>query len=969
MFVAYCEVAYSQDEALGSIRGTVSDEDFGDPLASARITLQETGSFVTSEKTGVFTLDAVPPGVYTLTVAKDGYIREIQRDVIVRSGQVTDASISLEQEIYELDELVVEAQDILGGSEGELIVIRAETASLVDSIGKELFSKAGASDAADALKLVPGATVGADNTPTVRGLGDRYTVTTLNSARVPSSNPVRRSVEIDQFPTSIIESITVNKTFLPSLQGEASGGQVNIVTKSIPDGPILKGSASVGYNSNSTGNENFRTYDSAGEDLAYDIDGSRRNSTETLGTVTTDSSGIITQQYGPLNFGTKAKAPGPDQSYAASFGNSWNLAGDSRLGFLFDISWSRSFDQKTGSTIERRRMANDFGAITQNFTTFDTGTEETSATALLGLGYQLAKGHELNLLLFGNTVAEDTATLRIGNNVSFAAPNRGINVRETTRHRERLLATAQLRGDHTIEGLNDSTVKWAAATSFSQQQDPGATSFEYSATRIVIPIVPPIIIDNTAPNTSLNNSPEIVYQSAEDVSHQFKLDFDGKIDTWNEKKASIRVGPFVEQLERDFDITRYRLVNTGGGLAGVPFFVDPEDQLFSEIFFDPSQNTIGPGGWVFSRSGIAPGNNYNAEQLIHAIYVEGELPLTERLIITGGVRLERTEISAVPEDPDNDGQIQGFFRAGFGEYTGPILQDVDLVTGDIARQDYLPAVSISYEAVDDMFFRVAWSKTIARPTFRELAPVRSFSVDDGDDFLGNPALEVSEIDNYDFRWEWFPRPGSVLAFSGFYKFIDKPIEAIQVGVGETSFESRENYESGDVRGFELEARTRLGVLNEILDDFSIGGNFTLLDSGITYPTTFKDDLESVGAFDPNQTLTGTPEFIVNANFGYNNADTGTSFDVFWNYQGETLISGSGILDGAEALPAVYASPFDTLSLTISQKIGEHLKLSLKAKNILNRQTEIIERLPEAGDRVRTRTRAGVDLSFGISAEW
>jgi hypothetical protein len=169
-------------------------------------------------------------------------------------------------------------------------------------------------------------------------------------------------------------------------------------------------------------------------------------------------------------------------------------------------------------------MANDFGAITQNFTTFDTGTEETSATALLGLGYQLAKGHELNLLLFGNTVAEDTATLRIGNNVSFAAPNRGINVRETTRHRERLLATAQLRGDHTIEGLNDSTVKWAAATSFSQQQDPGATSFEYSATRIVIPIVPPIIIDNTAPNTSLNNSPEIVYQSAEDVSHQFKLD-------------------------------------------------------------------------------------------------------------------------------------------------------------------------------------------------------------------------------------------------------------------------------------------------------------------------------------------------------------------------------------------------------------------------------------------------------------
>jgi len=267
--------ALAWGQSVGAIRGTVLDEDFGDPLAEARVSVQELGISVRSEEGGVYRIENVEPGVYTLVAAKPGFTRQIQRDVLVRSGEVATANIQLPQEVYELDELVVEAADLIGGDEVVLLELRQDTAALISSIGAETLSRAGASDAGDALKLVSGATVGADNEAVVRGLADRYTVTTLNSGRVPSANPEKRAVELDLFPTSLIESVNVSKTFTPDLQGEATGGQVNIVTKSIPDGPIASFEAKVGYNSQTSGNPDFPTYDGAGENLGIDIEGNR----------------------------------------------------------------------------------------------------------------------------------------------------------------------------------------------------------------------------------------------------------------------------------------------------------------------------------------------------------------------------------------------------------------------------------------------------------------------------------------------------------------------------------------------------------------------------------------------------------------------------------------------------------------------------------------------------------------------
>ncbi|NJM56037.1 MAG: TonB-dependent receptor plug domain-containing protein [Verrucomicrobiae bacterium] len=335
--------ALGQDEAVGALRGKVTDEDFGDPLLNARITVQELNQTVNTGDGGAYVFENVPPGVYTLTINKGGYERKFRREVLVRPGQLTEVNESLVGEVFELEELVVEAEDLVGGSEVELLSLRTETTALVDAVGSDLLSKAGASDAADAVKLIVGVTVSEDKTATVRGLGDRYTVTTLNGGRVPSSNPVKRAVELDQFPTSLVESISVSKTFLPDMQGEATGGGVDIKTKAIPDGKIAEFSASVGFDSQATGNDKFRTYEGAGEPLGIDFDDSR-GIPVSEGILGTNVGGLqnakLTDKFEPI-MGTTTKSPEPNQSYGISIGDRIRIDDEQAVGYLFNMDYGK----------------------------------------------------------------------------------------------------------------------------------------------------------------------------------------------------------------------------------------------------------------------------------------------------------------------------------------------------------------------------------------------------------------------------------------------------------------------------------------------------------------------------------------------------------------------------------------------------------------------------------------------------
>ena len=226
-------------QQVGSIRGIVYDKDFDVPLAAAQVTITETGEKVTATDEGNFIFSQVPPGNYTIVFSKDGYTRQVQANVIVSEGQITDVDAELSGEFTEMEEFVV--QDLqIGGTEAGLLALRVESPALLDSVSSELLSQAGAGDAASALKLISGATVQDGKFAVVRGLPDRYVNSQMNSVRLPTADPDKRAVQLDQFPSDMIESIQVSKTFTPDQQGDASGGAVNVVLKGIPEETIFK---------------------------------------------------------------------------------------------------------------------------------------------------------------------------------------------------------------------------------------------------------------------------------------------------------------------------------------------------------------------------------------------------------------------------------------------------------------------------------------------------------------------------------------------------------------------------------------------------------------------------------------------------------------------------------------------------------------------------------------------------------
>ena len=225
--------ALAAAQQAGSIRGVVYDKEFDTPLPAAQVQILETGQKTATANVGNYVFGQVAPGRYTLIFSREGYVRQVKADVVVQEGKLTDVDVSLAGEFAELDEFVV--QDVLqpgAGSETALLNLRFESSALMDSIGSELMSRAGASDAAAALKLVAGASVQDGKFAVIRGLPDRYVSSQMNGVRLPSADESKRAVELDQFPAAVIESIQVSKTFTPDQQGDASGGAVNLAPAS-----------------------------------------------------------------------------------------------------------------------------------------------------------------------------------------------------------------------------------------------------------------------------------------------------------------------------------------------------------------------------------------------------------------------------------------------------------------------------------------------------------------------------------------------------------------------------------------------------------------------------------------------------------------------------------------------------------------------------------------------------------------
>lgn len=983
----------------GSIRGTVFDREFNAPLAGAQVTIIETGEKITVTDEGNYLFSPVAPGNYTLVYSKEGYARQVNAQVAVSAGQMTEAEASLSGEFTEMEEFVV--QDLATGGETEagLLSLRQDSAGIMDAIGSEMMKKAGASTAAAALTLVSGSTVQDGKYAVIRGLADRYTSTLVNGVRLPSADPDKRAVHLDQFPSALIESMQVTKTFTPDQQADASGGGINMVTRAVPKELVASVSYGIEYNDQITGNDKFRT--NGRDTMNYwgkpsrNMDLPQRSaSLPTVNVNGTFTDGekqiaeIMKNNLSPV-VGTKTKAPGPNQSWAVTLGDSKSWDSGLKVGGLATYSYSHkysgyfegqnnAFNLPSGGTqLESRRLSRE-----------DKGEEEILTGGFATLGAEFRDLHKVSISYMNNHVGKESSSQRIQDRPTDAETGLDVNprFRQEIQYSDRTTDTLQYHGSHVLgpdrTGLAElfggglsigyPVWDWTLAQSSSVQNEPDHTVFDvqYDAASSLYQFV------------SLKRSWRRIEEESDQKFTDLKIPFEAFS---RREKGYLKSGFFLDQVERTFEqdrliyarTTRSAALNAIKNLYGIDLTKGSPDPLWESFETLPGwagHLTGSPAypdlfGYYIRPDNDPPTIDYTGMQEFKAWYGMADIPVWNRVHVIGGARCEWTSISTDVDVKHSSNQLILYYIPETLKpkmLPGGKFDEKDL-GADLQMYHVLPSLGFSLEPVDKLFFRANWSRTIARPTFKELAPVPSPD-ENADYFMGNPALKLSEIENYDLRLEWFPRPGDVIAVSWFRKNIADPIDRMLIEVGANDlYMIPDNYKSATLSGLEFECRQGLDLFHPGLEGLSIGGNFTLMESTVTYPQQLIDD---VSGFSGNKSrpMAGQPDYLLNLNTTYDNKDRGFSCGLFYTLTGEKLVSGESAPGGAKYTPSVFEEPVGTLGFTASQKIFKHFKLGFKASNLLDPSIRQVYRY-RGEEEVRREYKRGISYSISISGEF
>ncbi len=971
---------FAQDEGVGSIRGVVFDADFDAPLALAKVLLLETGQSTETTDQGTYLLSDVAPGTFTVIFSKDGYVRKIRSGVVVTTNSLTDVDISLAGDFTDMEEFIVQDLRLGAGSESALLNLRFKSPALMDSIGADLMSRAGAGDAAGALKLVTGASVEDGKFAVIRGLPDRYVSSQMNGVRLPTADEDKRAVQLDQFPAAVIESLQVSKTFTPDQQGDASGGAVDVRLKNVPDETIFKISTQVSYNSQVTGRDDFLTYKGGGVSSFGQDDGGRDIQFENIG------------QHWDGAVGTSREDAPIDWKMTLAAGGKHELGNGVKVGAFGSFFYERDssfYDNGRSDSYwvepvngpelvpETVQGTSTDGSFKTRLFDVTRGVQSVQWGTLSTLGLE-TDNHSLGLTYLYTRAADDSASLSedtrgkafffpgydpddpngIGNG-PFELDTAPYLRLQTLEYTERSTQTIQLNGSHVapmsfdigVFEFRDPKLEWTYALSSADLKQPDKRQFgslfrPASNDPGIPPFIPPSTTDpgytefKPAANFTAGNL-QRTFKEIEEESAQYFADLTLPFDQWSSDEGYLKAGLFVDDLERDYDQESFSNL----GETGLSFSPATFDQFWTDAWPGENHPLFDPLTDV----------DYRGKQELFALYSMIDLPLNEELKLIGGARFESTKIGIVNVPEANS----KYFPPGS-------LTEVDLTPGvtdvDYEQRDILPMLGVSYSPSDEVTFRGSYSQTVARQTFKELTPIIQQEFLGGPIFIGNPDLQMSALDNFDLRMDYTPYEGALVSVSAFKKNVENPIELVQRSVL-FSYSTPVNFPSGELKGIEVEVRQKLGNFWESLTGMSVGANATFIDSVVNLPASEVDDFATIGFEVKDRPMTNAPEHIYNA---YINYDYGrTMFTLFYSVQGDTLVVGAGQSIGKNFVPDVYQEEFGTLNFSASHRFGKNIDVKFQAKNLTNPEIREVYRGGFPGDDV-TKTSYTKGIEFSIS---
>ena len=495
---------------------------------------------------------------------------------------------------------------------------------------------------------------------------------------------------------------------------------------------------------------------------------------------------------------------------------------------------------------------------------------------------------------------------------------------------ERELSAYQLRGHHEFPSLLKSESDWLVSLAGTGQSEPDLRYFSFYAK--------PLGNGTTRYDFSNNIQPTYPTRYFRDLSEDsvsFKLDETVPFDVWRDLEGKVKGGYFLNRSDRTYEERSFQY-QSGNSFA--PFTSDGDP---NGLLTDANLSANSKGQFDRYVANYPVNFDYDGQIDVTGWYGMLDVPVWEKVRLIGGARLEHTDLSVLTLNKNNGARSQ----AG------------------IDQSDVLPALSLVWTLVTNMNVRASVSQTIARPTYREISPSVTFDFVGGDQLVGNPNLQISQVRNYDLRWEWFPRPGEVLSASLFYKQIDAPIEKTLLGT-----DSRITYvnsEAATLMGAEIEARKKLDFISDHLEDFSLGFNFAYIQSEV--PRTRLELANRARYLFPasaKRPLFDQSPYIANMDTTWSNERLGTSATLVFGYSAERLAFVN--LD----TPDIYEQPTPQLDLILSQRLGARWKAKFSAKNLLDPEIKRTYDFDAGGSEVvYSSHRRGMGFKLGVTFEY
>ena len=896
-FIALLIFSFSFGQSKGTIKGIITDKEANNaPLPFANATIKGTSINTTTNENGEYILK-IEPGVYKIEFSFIGY-ENVEVPVTVKDGAIVEVNISLGSGGYQLKDVVI--QNVKRkNTESALVLEMKEAKQVISAISAEQMKKGTDNNAAEAMQRVPGVTIVNGRYVMIRGLSQRYNNVLINNALAPSTEVDLRTFSFDLIPTQALDKLVVYKTGSANIPGDFAGGIIEVTTSENTK-EFTKAQIGFGFVNGTTFNDYLQSEGSNTDFLGFD-NGFRQLPSSFPSTSVLQASGRSSQLRVDAahslqnNFDTENSTAFLDTRVSMGLGrnfnigsvrvNSTNIFGQSTQYQYFQRSFNRYFTLNEGQ--DRPQDWLDY--------LDETHAKKSRITILSNWNFKFNDKNTIKFKNLFNQIGQNETIIRNGYNYQQGPDN--IYKNYALSYNQRFIYTGQLEGIHKLDEKNK--LDWVIGFNSVNDITPDLRRFrtfrDINSSNPNFTIIDP-------PSSNLFDNSRYFGESKEfnvgnGVNYTYTLErIKGDVEF---APIKLKAGYYVDYRSKEFNSRYFSYLVPG--YVSTDRAIELKNLPLSDVF--NNQNVNATDGWVIEE-GTRPIDSFSGTNLYGAGYVMAELPLG-KFDVTAGVRLEHNVQNLNAKDDFEDKSVEK------------------------ATTFVLPSLNVAYALNEKNLLRFAYSRTLNRPEFREIAPFLFYDFIYDRGIEGRP-LEVATIDNIDLRYEIYPRKGETMSFGLFYKSFKNPIELVaQITTEQPQFFYK-NADKAQNAGVEIEFRKSFSELfsSPFLQRFSTNINAAYIVSEV--------NLGNVTSQQADRALQGQSPYIINVTLGYEDKDKGLSANLIYNRFGDRIDT-----VGDNLFPTIYELSRDNIDFTISKDI-KNITVKLGIQDLLNSPYRLFE---------------------------